>query len=116
MGRGSSKAGGGGGSRTERAVSTMDVENKVYALSNLAGALESTDAARNARDALNDMYWYSRTGRGNMTYDSDIVNLTDDQAMTLLNRLGKAMRSRDKNISLAKRALAELRNQRLKGE
>lgn len=104
----------GSGGRSEGVVTTRAVEDKVWRLSSLAGSLETEREIRNARDALDDVFWYHRTGRGNTRFDSDFVNMTEKQSMDFLRKLGERTRSRDKNVSVAKRMMAQMRNERLR--
>lgn len=63
----------------------------------------------NARDAIEDVMWYSRTGRADIDFEGGIGALTPEQQKTFIRGLAEKSRSRDDNVKKAKQLLKKIK-------
>lgn len=81
----------------------LDMHTAAYRL------LDTDNQVSNARDALEDVMWYSRTGRADLDFEGAIGALTTGQQETFIKGLAERSRSRDDNVKKAKQLIRKIK-------
>lgn len=81
----------------------QDMHTEAYRL------LATDKEVSNARDALEDVMWYSRTGRADIDFEGGIGALTKEQQRAFVEGLAEKTRSRDDNVKKAKQLLRKIK-------
>lgn len=71
--------------------------------------LETERQVANAREAIQDVMWYSRTGRADIDFEGAIGALNKQQQQTFIQGLSEKTRSRDDNVKKAKQLIRKIK-------
>lgn len=71
--------------------------------------LETERQVANAREAIEDVMWYSRTGRADIDFEGAIGALNKKQQQTFIQGLSEKTRSRDDNVKKAKQLIRKIK-------
>lgn len=71
--------------------------------------LETERQVANAREAIEDVMWYSRTGRADIDFEGAIGALNKQQQQTFIQGLSENTRSRDDNVKKAKQLIRKIK-------
>lgn len=71
--------------------------------------LETEREVSNAREAIEDVMWYSRTGRADIDFEGAIGALNKQQQQTFIRGLSEKTRSRDDNVKKAKSLIRKIK-------
>lgn len=71
--------------------------------------LDTDRQVTNAREALEDVMWYSQTGRADIDFEGAIGALNKQQQQTFIRGLSEKTRSRDDNVKKAKSLIRKIK-------